>query len=162
MKDAITSGSPEAISRFFQRLARNAVLLTGTLRERTNEMEPTKTEMDKILSKTEISNKLLNSFKEYLRFQENLLKAGHQFEKTVTKFSKTSAAIYLPKRLIGKTFKVFLMPIDDGYELSDMKGSKDVPDMNEKAADKLLKQTEKELAEIQAPRKNLLDIGVPK
>lgn len=124
-------------------------------------MEPTKAQMDKILSKTEISNKLLNSFKEYLRFQDSLLSHGHQFEKTVTKFSKTSAAIYLPKRLIGKTFKVILIPVDDGYELSD---GKDIPkDMSEKAADKLLKATEKELVKIQAensPRKNLLDIGV--
>jgi putative transposon-encoded protein len=127
-------------------------------------MEPNKSQMDKILSKTEISNKLLNSFKEYLRFQESLLSHGHQFEKTVTKFSKTSAAIYLPKRLIGKTFKVILIPVDDGYELSDMKEAKNsVPnDMNEKAADKLLKATEKELHKIQAensPRKNLLDIN---
>lgn len=114
-------------------------------------IEPTKKEMDKILSKTEISNKLLNSFKEYLRFQESLLNAGHQFEKKVTKFSKTSAAIYLPKRLIGKTFKVILIPIDDGYEISE-------PD---KKTDKLLKDTEKQLEKIQQedePRKKLLNI----
>jgi putative transposon-encoded protein len=111
--------------------------------------EPTKSEMDKILSKTEISNKLLNAFKEYLRFQESMLNSGYQFEKKVTKFSKTSAAIYLPKRLIGKTFKVFLIPIDDAYEISEP--------VSEKQADKLIKEAEKDVEKIQTDRKKLIE-----
>ena len=69
-----------------------------------------------ILSNKEITNKILNSFKEFIRFHDNLLNSGLVFEKKVTKFSKTSSAIYLPKRLIGKTFRIYLMPVDDGYE----------------------------------------------
>jgi hypothetical protein len=57
----------------------------------------------------------------------------------VAKFSKTSAAIYLPKRLIGKTFKVFLIPVDDYYEVSE-------PSLKE---DELIKSVEKDLARIQ-------------
>jgi putative transposon-encoded protein len=104
--------------------------------------------MNSILSNKEISNKILNSFKEYLRFQESLLKEGLTFKKKVTKFSNTSAAIYLPKRLIGRTFKVLLMPIDEIYEISEPM----------KEADKVLKETEKELENIQKDnRKNLLE-----
>ena len=110
-------------------------------------MEISKTEVSSLLEKTEIRNKILNSFNEFLRFQSDLKTKGLQFEKTVTKFSKTSAAIYLPKRLIGKTFRVFLMPINDGYEISEVTDT-----------DKLLKDTEKELENIQNDnRKNLLE-----
>jgi hypothetical protein len=42
---------------------------------------------------------------------------GLIFDKKVTKFSKTSAAIYLPSRLIGKSFKVIMVPITDLYDL---------------------------------------------
>jgi hypothetical protein len=64
----------------------------------------------------------------------------------VTKFSKTSAAIYLPKRLIGKSFKVFLLPIHDGYEISEPT----------EQTDKLIRDTEKEVESIQNDRKNLI------
>lgn len=106
-----------------------------------------KTERD--LFTPEMKNKTMNSFREFLNFTENLLSQGLIFEKKVTKFSKTSAAIYLPKRLIGKKFKVFLMPIDDGYEVSDTKDFEALPDMNEKAADKLVRDAEKDLEKIQ-------------
>jgi hypothetical protein len=105
-----------------------------------------KTERD--LFTPEMKNKTMNSFREFLNFTENLLSQGLIFEKKVTKFSKTSAAIYLPKRLIGKKFKVFLMPIDDGYEVSDTT-EKALPDMSEKAADKLVRDAEKDLEKIQ-------------
>jgi putative transposon-encoded protein len=111
----------------------------------------TKKEMN-ILSNKNISNKIINSFNEYLRFTDGLLKEGLTFEKKVTKFSKTSAAIYLPKRLIGRTFRVLLIPLDEPYELSEVKP--------EKETDKLIKDTEKDLKKIQEPqRKNLLDIN---
>jgi len=99
----------------------------------------------------EITNKVMNSVKEYLKFTDSLLKQGLIFEKKVTKFSKTSAAIYLPKRLIGRTFKVFLMPITDAYELSE-------EIKIDKKTEKMLKDTEKEVEKIQndAPRKNLI------
>ena len=110
-------------------------------------MEISKNEVSSLLEKTEIRNKIFNSFNEFLRFQDDLKTKGLQFEKTVTKFSKTSAAIYLPKRLIGKTFRVFLMPINDPYEVME----------TDKQTDKLLKDTEKELNAIQEDtRKNLL------
>lgn len=96
----------------------------------------------------EIANKVLNSAKEYLRFVDNLLKEGLIFEKKVAKFSNTSAAVYLPKRLIGRTFKIYLMPVDDGYELSEMT----------KKEDKLIKDTEKEVEKIQKERVNLLEV----
>jgi putative transposon-encoded protein len=105
--------------------------------------------------KQEITNKVMNSLNEYLKFSESLIKEGLMFEKKVTKFSKTSAAIYLPKRLIGRTFKVFLMPITDPYEISE-------PELTDKKADKLIKDTEKDLEKIQketeTKRKNLLDL----
>jgi putative transposon-encoded protein len=105
--------------------------------------------MDTGVLNKETTNKLLNSFKAYLRKQDNLIKEGLIFEKKVIKFSNTSAAIYLPKRLIGRTFRVELTPVDDGYEISEPKDLK---------ADKLIKDTEKELEKIQSDRKNLLDV----
>lgn len=111
-------------------------------------MEVNKSEMQGILGNTEIRNKLLNAFNRYLQFEEDMKKKGLQFEKTVTKFSKTSAAIYLPKRLIGKKFTVYLMPINDGYEISEP---------SEKQSDKLIRDTEKEVENIQSDRKNLLE-----
>ena len=112
-----------------------------------------------LLSDKNIAAKIINSFNEYLRFTDGLLKEGLVFEKRVTKFSKTSAAVYLPKRLIGRSFRVLLIPLDEPYELSEtVKPIKD--------ADKLLKETEKELKKIQEEkpvepiRKNLLDIGI--
>ena len=100
----------------------------------------------------EASNLLLNDVKEYIRWRKLQRDNGREFIKKVTKFSKTSAAIYLPKRLIGRTFKVFLMPIDvdDRYEIAEA---------SDKKVEKLLKDTEKDLEKIQtedAPRKNLI------
>jgi putative transposon-encoded protein len=123
-----------------------------------------------ILSNKNISNKIINSFNEYLRFTDGLLKEGLTFEKKVTKFSKTSAAIYLPKRLIGRTFRVLLIPLDEPYELSETikpinspEGIKQRDEAREylsKKADKELKAAEKDLKKIQEEpqRKNLLDI----
>lgn len=97
---------------------------------------------------SEITNKVMNSVREYLKFTENLLKEGLVFEKRVTKFSKTSAAIYLPKRLIGRKFRVFLMPIEDGYEIYE--GEKIIEDNK---SDKMIKEVEKEVEKIQAESK---------
>ena len=97
-------------------------------------------------------NKTQNAFREFTNFTTSLLSEGLIFEKRVTKFSKTSAAIYLPKRLIGRTFKVFLMPIDDGYEVSEPK------EPSEKAMDKLVKGAEKDVEKIQnEDRKPLIE-----
>ena len=93
-------------------------------------------------------NKTQNAFREFTNFTTSLLSQGLIFEKKVTKFSKTSAAIYLPKRLIGRTFKVFLMPINDGYEVSE-------PEINEKQADKELKAAEKDLERIHEESKKI-------
>jgi len=112
--------------------------------------EVTSKEMGIVLSNREVQVKLLNSFKEFIRFHDSLLNDGLEFKKKVTKFSNTSAAIYLPKRLIGKTFRVLLMPIDEPYEISE-------PSM--KKAEKALKQTEKELEKIQSDRKLLDGLG---
>lgn len=78
-----------------------------------------KTEIETILSKKDIQQKILNSFNEFLRKQDNLKEMGLIFKKKVTKFSKSSAAIYLPKRLIGRTFMVELTPLDEPYEVSE-------------------------------------------
>lgn len=115
-------------------------------------------EKDNLLNNEGISNKIINAFNEYLRFVEGLLNEGLVFEKRVTKFSKTSAAIYLPKRLIGRTFRVLLIPIDDPYELSQIVSPV-------KDTDKLIEETEKQVEKIQKetqpqpPKvKNLLEI----
>jgi putative transposon-encoded protein len=102
-----------------------------------------KVEIEQILSKKDVQQKILNSFNGFLRKQDNLKEMGLVFEKKVTKFSKTSAAIYLPKRLIGRIFRVELTPIDDGYELSESET------ITEKQADKELKEAEKDLKKIQ-------------
>ena len=116
-----------------------------------------KKEKENILNNKIISNKIINSFNEYLRFTDGLLKEGLTFEKKVTKFSKTSAAIYLPKRLIGRTFRVLLIPLDEPYELSLVPTK--VIDVGTKE-DKIIKAAEKDLKKIQEPqRKNLLDIN---
>lgn len=126
-----------------------------------------KEKVSDLLNNKNIQAKIINSFNEYLRFTEGLLKEGLTFEKRVTKFSKTSAAIYLPKRLIGRTFRVMLIPLDEPYELSETVKPVKAPDMKE--AEKILKDTEKDLKRIQAPetnessvpdRKRLLDIGI--
>lgn len=96
----------------------------------------------------DMQNKTQNAFREFINFTNDLLTQGLIFEKKVTKFSKTSAAIYLPKRLIGRKFKVFLMPIVDPYEISE-------PEDKDKAMDKLVKDTEKELEEIQSDRNKI-------
>jgi putative transposon-encoded protein len=105
--------------------------------------------------KEAVTNLLLNDVKEYIRFSQNLRNSGLTFVKKVTKFSKTSAAIYLPKRLIGQTFKVMLMPVDDGYDTFERKGKKPEKEEKvmetskiEKEADKELKKTEKVLEEV--------------
>lgn len=123
-------------------------------------MASKKEEITNLLSNKNIAAKIVNSFNEYLRFTDGLLKEGLTFEKRVTKFSKTSAAIYLPKRLIGRTFRVMLIPLDEPYELSET-----IKPIN---ADKILKDAEKDLKKIQeetpqeVPRKRLLDIGIQK
>ena len=112
---------------------------------------------ENILNNKAIANKIINSFNEYLRFTEGLLKEGLTFEKKITKFSNTSAAMYFPKRLIGRTFRVLLIPVDEPYELSEtVKPAKDV-------GNKIVKEAEKDLKKIQEDqpiRKNLLDIGL--
>jgi hypothetical protein len=124
-------------------------LLIGIKRDeiKGERMEITKAEMQGILDKPEIRNKVLNSFNEYLNWVNDLQSKGLQYEKTVKKFSNSSAAIYLPRRLVGKTFKVFLMPIHDKYEISEP---------TEKQVDKILRDTEKELENIQNDRRRLI------
>jgi putative transposon-encoded protein len=92
---------------------------------------------------SETSNILLNDVKEYVRWRKAQRDAGREFIKKVTKFSNSSAAIYLPKRLIGQTFRVILVPVDDGYEISE-------PELKKNSdTDKLIKETEKDLERIQ-------------
>lgn len=116
-----------------------------------------KKEIEAVLNNKNIAQKIINSFNEYLRFTDGMIKEGLTFEKKVTKFSKTSAAVYLPKRLIGRTFRIILIPLDEPYELSET-----VKPINE---DKLIKDTEKDLKKIQEENKptpkikNLLDIS---
>jgi hypothetical protein len=124
-----------------------------------NERGISKAEMDKILSKTEVRQKIMNSFNAYLKFEDDCVNAGLKFKKQMTKFSKSSAAMYFPKRLVGRKFTVYLVPIDDGYEVSEpgMAPPKRTPIEKEK-----VKETEK-VKKIQAPekepeRKNLLNI----
>lgn len=112
-------------------------------------IEPTRDGVKTALNKPEITNKLINAIKAYLRKQEAMLNQGLIFEKKVTKFSKTSAAIYLPKRLIGKTFRIELTPLDDPYEISE-------PEKTDLKAEKELKAAEKDLKKIQNDRINLL------
>lgn len=42
---------------------------------------------------------------------------GFVLEKVVRRFSRNSGAIYLPKKFIGKRYKVILIPIEDLDEL---------------------------------------------
>jgi putative transposon-encoded protein len=101
----------------------------------------------------ELTNKLINSAIEYINFMDKLRNEGLLFEKRVKRFSKASAAIYLPKRLIGKLFRVILMPVDDGYELSGrLTGGFD------EAESELIKDTEKQLNEIQNDRRKLIEL----
>jgi len=46
-----------------------------------------------------------------------LILKGFVLEKTVRKFSTTSGAIFVPRRWIGKKFKVILIPIEEIEEL---------------------------------------------
>jgi putative transposon-encoded protein len=147
-KGANMSGFRKRRTLFFRKLAQNAILPIGIPHGKMankTERGVSKTEIETILNKKEVQQKILNSFNEFLRKQDNLKELGLVFEKTVTKFSKTSAAIYLPKRLIGRTFRVELTPIDEPYEIS------------EPESDKLLKDTEKDLKRIQDDRKPLIE-----
>lgn len=67
-----------------------------------------------------LSNRILNSFNEYLRFTDKLLKEGLIFEKKVNKITNHTGAVCLPKRLIGRKFRVYLLPIDDAFEVSEI------------------------------------------
>ena len=69
--------------------------------------------------------KVQNSFKtkmtqkyvsEYIKLAKLLLK-GFVLEKTVRKFGTTSGVIFVPKRWVGKVFKVILIPKEDTDEL---------------------------------------------
>ena len=93
--------------------------------------------MEHGLSKQQ-DQKTMNAFNEFLRFQKDLLTQGLIFEKKFKKFGNNSSAAYFPKRLIGKKFRVLLMPIDDNYEVSELC-----------QPDKLLKATEKDLENVQ-------------
>jgi len=67
-------------------------------------------------------------------FYEGLLKRGLIFEKKVSKFAKSSGAIYCPRRLIGRSFQVVLVPIDEEnqlFELPKKEGKKDLEKVNE-------------------------------
>ena len=46
-------------------------------------------------------------------FIEDSIKNGYIFEKEVCKFGKTSAAIFIPKRYIGRKFRIILIPLQD-------------------------------------------------
>lgn len=92
----------------------------------------------------EINNKLVNNVNDYLRFTESLLKKGYIFEKKIHYMHKTSSVMFLPARLAKKTFKVILVPVDDGYEVSE-------PSIEKKELDKsdrLLKETKRDLERI--------------
>jgi putative transposon-encoded protein len=69
---------------------------------------------------------LILQVNELIRIQNNqgamlngLMNKGLIFEKKVSKFAVSSGAIYVPKRLIGQTFKVILVPSEDKYEQLD-------------------------------------------
>jgi len=91
----------------------------------------------------EIAQKVMNNVNEYVKLTANLLKEGLIFEKTAKKFSNSSAAIYLPKRLIGKTFKVMLVPIEDAYEISEPVEVKPIPVEEKKEEKKETKEVKK-------------------
>jgi len=42
-----------------------------------------------------------------------LILKGYVLEKTVRKFSTTSGVIFVPKRWIGRKFKVIMIPIEE-------------------------------------------------
>lgn len=78
---------------------------------------------------------LLSQIKDLVRMQnkqsefyEGLMSKGLIFEKKVSKFARTSGAIYVPKRLIEKSFKVILIPIEDGDKKLPKRGSKHYPE----------------------------------
>lgn len=72
--------------------------------------------------------------KEINRLLEGLFDNGFIFEKKVGKVTNSAGAIYLPKRLIGKSFRVILVPMkedlkeDLGEESTDS-NEKDTYDM---------------------------------
>jgi len=106
-----------------------------------------KKDLDEILGDKQAKAKLLNSFNEWLNWQSSFREEGRDFIKTVSKFGKTSAAIFLPKRFEGKTFRIFLMPVEDIYSAHNIK------ETDIKVSDKEVKAAEKDLEKIQAEDK---------
>lgn len=95
-----------------------------------------------------------------LQFQNGLLTKGLIYDKQVSKFGKTSAAIYLPKRFIGRSFRVILIPIEetDLYSLAGFDEDKSVARGKVKEKD-IAKEAEKDLEAIQSEtkRKKLIE-----
>lgn len=58
-------------------------------------------------------DKMVQTQSRQTSFIEDSIKNGYIFEKEVCKFGKTSAAIFLPKRYIGRKFRVVLIPLQD-------------------------------------------------
>lgn len=56
--------------------------------------------------------------KETDRFLRDLLSKGLIYEKTVSKCTPTSGAVYLHKSLVGRKFRVILIPIDSDVDLN--------------------------------------------
>lgn len=56
--------------------------------------------------------------KETDRFLRDLLSKGLIYEKVVSKCTPTSGAVYLHKSLIGRKFRVILIPIDSDVDLN--------------------------------------------
>ncbi len=56
--------------------------------------------------------------KETDRFLRDLLSKGLIYEKTVSKCTPTSGAVYLHKSLIGRKFRIILIPIDSDVDLN--------------------------------------------
>ncbi len=56
--------------------------------------------------------------KETDRFLRDLLSKGLIYEKIVSKCTPTSGAVYLHKSLIGRRFRVILIPIDSDIDLN--------------------------------------------
>ena len=60
-------------------------------------------------------NNLLREQNHQTMMLNGLMEKGLIFEKRVSKFAQSSGAIYVPKRLIGQSFKIVLIPLDDVY-----------------------------------------------
>jgi hypothetical protein len=89
-------------------------LLEQTKKNKMTEIS--QTQMNKLLRNPEIQVKVFNAFKEWLRSTEDLRKRGLTFYKKIRGNKNNSGIIFVPRRFAGKTFRILLIPDEEGHD----------------------------------------------